>query len=49
MPRRPVDALEELEWIFEMMVKLERWGKRLLVAGPKVVRDSLSDISIGFK
>ena len=33
MPRRPVDALEELEWIFEMMVKLERWGKRLLVAG----------------
>ena len=33
MPRRPVDALGELEWIFEVMVKLERWGKRLLVAG----------------
>ncbi len=33
MPRRPVDALEELEWIFEVMVKLERWGKRLLLAG----------------
>ena len=33
MPRRPVDALEELDEIFEIMVKLERWGKRLLVAG----------------
>ena len=33
MPRRPVDALEELEWIFEVMVKLERWGKTLLVVG----------------
>jgi len=33
MPRRPVDALEELEWIFHIMVKLERWGKRLLLAG----------------
>ena len=33
MPRRPVDALEELDEIFEVMVKLERWGKRLLVAG----------------
>ena len=33
MPRRPVDALEELDGIFEVMFKLERWGKRLLVAG----------------
>tara|TARA_B100001287_G_scaffold83304_1_gene69468 strand:+ start:6389 stop:6526 length:138 start_codon:yes stop_codon:yes gene_type:complete len=33
MPRRPVDALEELDEIFRMMVKLERWGKRLLLAG----------------
>jgi len=33
MPRRPVDALEELEWIFNIMIKLERWGKILLVAG----------------
>ena len=33
MPKRPVDALEELEWIFHIMVKLERWGKILLVGG----------------
>ena len=33
MPRRPVDTLEELDEIFEIMVKLERWGKRLLVVG----------------
>ncbi len=33
MPRRPVDALEDLVEIYEIIECLEKWGRRMLIFG----------------
>jgi|MDSV01.3.fsa_nt_gb hypothetical protein len=33
MPRRPVDALEDLVEIYQIFDYLEKWGRRMLIFG----------------